>query len=312
MRTFTILFIILLFSSCAKNPVEEMNEAIDIALTHLSNGECDEALSVLGEITDQNDNAIYLQVLASAHACKASFNEISFVNEDLTGIDTTSGATILKSASVMNLSTETTPDSDNYTSIKTAYNILLNSTAGAPSQVTRTDTFGTRKSGDMGVQALILNIVNLGKFLNYYGNVDTAGVKGGGISPNTCFIDYNDPRAQGVTGASTGACVSDNDGHPDLDQSTATGKRRLCEGLMLVTNTLDILDNIDLSGSSSLSKLEDVSLKVNTFKTAAVAAGLGTLINMTSQSDCETHLNTPAQLLDMEYLYALIFETGLQ
>lgn len=312
MRTFIYLFFILLFSSCAKNPVEEANEAIDVALTHLSNGKCDEALSVLEEIGNQPDNAVYLQVLTSAHACKAGFDEIAFVNEDLTSIDTTSGATILKTASVMSLSSDTEADSADFTSIKTAYNIILNSTSGDPSQVDRTTSFGVRKSGDMGVQALILNIVNLGKFLNYYWNVDATGVKGAGTGPNNCFIDYNDARAQGATGVSTGACVSDTDGHPDLDQTTANGRRRLCEGLMLVTNTLDILDNIDLSGSSSLSKLEDVSAKVNTFKTNAVAAGLGTLINMTSQSDCEAHIAVPAQLLDMEYLYALVFETGLQ
>lgn len=81
---------------------------------------------------------------------------------------------------------------------------------------------------------------------------------------------------------------------------------------MLLTNTIDILDNIDLSNSSTLSKLEDISTQVNTFRTAASAAGLGTIINMTKQSDCETYLQTPAQLLDMEYFYALVFETGLQ
>jgi hypothetical protein len=310
-QNFIFLFCLLFFSSCAKNPVEKTNEAIDVALTLLSDGQCDEALSVLGEIGNQPSNAIYLQVLASAHACKAEFDEITFVNEDLTGIDTTSAATIFKTASVMTFSSEVAADSADFTSIKTAYNIILNSTAAAPSQVNRTNTFGVRKSGDLGVQALILNIVNLGKFLNYYANVDATGLKGAGAGANSCFIRYNDPRAQMLTGVSTGACVSDNDGHPDLAQATATGKRRLCEGLMLVTNTLDILDNIDLSGSSSLSKLEDVSAQVNTFKTIAVAAGLGTLINMTSQSECETYLNTPAQLLDMEYLYALVFETGL-
>ena len=164
MRTFILLFIILLFSSCAKNPVEETNEAIDVALTHLSSGNCDEALSVLAEIGNQPDNAIYLQVLASAHACKAGFEEVAFVNNDLTSINTTSGSTIMKTASVMSLSDDTQADSANFTAIKTAYNFILNSSAGVPSQNDRTNKFGSRKSGDMGVQALILNIVNLGKF----------------------------------------------------------------------------------------------------------------------------------------------------
>lgn len=312
MRTFILLFLILGFSSCAKNPVEEVNEAIDIALTYLSQQECDEALKVLEEAGPQNDNAIYLQVLASAHACKASFDEINFVSTDLAAINTTSGNTILTSLSIMSLSDEIIADSASYSSIKNGINIILNSTTGSPSQMARSSKFGIRKSGDMGVQALLINVVNLGKFLNYYGNVGATGIKGAGSAPNKCFINYNDPRAQAVTGAGTGACVSDTDGHADLNQSTVIGKRRLCEGLMLVTNTLDILDNLDLSASPTLNKLEDISTKINAFRTNAIAAGLGTLISMTSQTTCEAHLTVPAQLLDMEYLYALIFETGLQ
>lgn len=50
MRTFLILFILLATFSCAKNDVEKSAEAIDIALTHLSNNDCDEALEVLQEL----------------------------------------------------------------------------------------------------------------------------------------------------------------------------------------------------------------------------------------------------------------------
>lgn len=81
------------------------------------------------------------------------------MNDDLTYIDATSDSTIMKTASMMILSDDTEAD---------WYNIILNSTAGTPGQQNRTDSFGTRKSGDIGVQALILNIVNLGlgKYLN--------------------------------------------------------------------------------------------------------------------------------------------------
>lgn len=313
MRTFVILFFIFLLSSCAQNNAEKTKEAIDIALSDLSNGQCDSAIDVLGDAGHHDDDAVYLQVLASAYACKASFNEVTFISTDIAGLNTTSATTIMKSLSIMTLSHEAAADSANYVSIRTGINYLLQPDLGVPSQVSRSTKFGTRKAGDLGFQALVLTLVNLGKFLNYYGNVSATGVKGGGsTSSNKCFISYSDARAQALTGVSTGACVSDTDGHPDLDKTTATGKRRMCEGLMLVTNMLDILNNIDLSGSSELSKLEDVSTQVNTIKTAAVAAGLGTLIDMTSQSACETYLNTPSQLLDMEYLYALLFETGLQ
>ena len=313
MRTYLFFFIIFLSISCAKNPEEQASEAIDRALTHLSSGECDEAIEVLEEADDQDDNPIYLQVLASAYACKADYEEIAVISDDLSGLDTSTPASIMSSLTTMTHSPETAADSADYVNLKRAINILLNSTSGSPGHEARVSKFGQRKAGDMSVQALLLNVVNLGKFLNYYGNVNASGVKGGGSNTNACFLNYTDARAQGIaTGPTAGACNAINDGHPDLDQSTDDGKRRLCEGLMLITNTLDILDNLDLGGSDELSVLEDVSTQVNTFKTAAVAAGLSTLINMTSQSACVTALNTPATLDDMEYLYALVFETGLQ
>src|SRR5690606_6850796 len=108
--------------------------------------------------------------------------------------------------------------------------------------------------GDMGVQALILNMVNLGKFFYYFGNVDATGEKGEGPGSNSCFIDYNDSRAKLIIGNGTGACTDSISGHPELDQSTEAGRRRMCEGFVLLTNFLDILENIDLSQSSSLSK----------------------------------------------------------
>lgn len=313
MRTYLFFFILILSISCGKNTVQETAEAIDVALTHLSKDECDKAIEVLEEIKDHDDNAVYLQVLASAYACKADYNEISVVADDLSNLDASTPAAIMASLSTMSISNETAADSNDYVNIRAAIGILLNSTSGSPTHSARVSKFGSRKAGDIGVQALLLNVANLGKFLNFYGNVNATGVKGGGSNTNSCFLNYTDARAQGVVGGGvTGACTTNNDGHPDLDQTTDAGKRRLCEGLMLVTNVLDILDNLDLSGSEELSVLEDVSNQVSTFKSAAVAAGLSTLINMTSQSACVTAMGTASELNDMEYLYSLVFETGLQ
>ena len=60
-----LLFLILL-QSCAKTKSEEVLEALDIAQTYLSTAECEKAISVLEEAGRQNDNPIYVQVLASA------------------------------------------------------------------------------------------------------------------------------------------------------------------------------------------------------------------------------------------------------
>lgn len=314
MRSLFIIFILFVLTSCAQKPEEKTAEAIDVALSHLSSGECDAALEVLRDASDST-NAVYIQVLASAYSCKANYDEVDFISNDLSGLSTGTPAAIMKSIASLRLSPETLVDSVEYVAVRTAINTILGTTTTVTHDA-RVTKFGARKAGDLSVQALMLNVVNLGKFLNFYGNADTDGDKGQGANTNSCFINYTDPRAQTlITNGVGGVCNSNTDGHPDLSFAAANlpnAKRRLCEGLMLVTNVLDILDNLDLSGSSELAKLEDISAQVNTFKTAAVAAGLGTLINMTSQSECETAMNTASNLNDMEYLYSLVFETGLQ
>lgn len=316
MRTYVFIFILVLFASCAKNNAEQATEAIDIALTHLSKNECDDALEVLLKVDGQGNNPVYLQVLSSAYACKGSFDEINFISNDIASFVTTDFETISKSLATMSTSPETTVDSVAYTSIRSGINTILNSTSGSPSQIAREAKFGVRRAGDMGMQALFLNIVNFGKFLNFYGNVDSDGDKGAGSNTNSCFLNYTDVRAQAVIGSgNTGACTVTNDGHPDLSLAAgnlANAKRRLCEGLVLFTNVVDILDNIDTSGSSELEKLNEVATKINDFKTIATTAGLTTLVNTTSQSDCETLMNTASNLNDMQLLYSLIFESGLQ
>ena len=316
MRSIFILFILCLFASCAQKSDEQVRQAIDVALSHLSKEECNEAIKVLEAAGVQNSNAIYLQVLASAYACKGGYDEIAFIADDLLNLNATTPFLLFQSLSTFSLSSETAPDSANYVAIRTGLNLLLNSTTTV-GQTEREAKFGSRKAGDMGVQALMLNVVNFGKFINLYGNVDSSGEKGQGAGTNTCFINYTDARAQLLITALPAAnnCNSNTDGHPGLSLAAAdlpVTKRRLCEGLMTVTNLLDILNNVDISGSSDLSALQDIADQVNTYKTVAEAAGLGTLINTLSQSECETLLNTASNLNDMQLLVAILFETGLQ
>jgi hypothetical protein len=311
-----IIFISLFFLtllSCAKNSAEKVAAAIDVAQSLLSNGDCAGALKELSAVGNQPNNGLYLIVLASAHACSADFQEIRFLENDLVNIVTTTPTSTLKSFSVLSLSAETSTDSDAYSSLIEGINVLLSSTTPAASQTQREIIFGTRRGGEMGISALLMNIVNLGKFLRYYGNADATGVKGAGTGTNSCFMNYTDPRAQALIASSaTGACTSNNDGHADLDISTTSGKRRICEGLMSFTNILDILGNIDLSAVTDLAKLEDIFTQVNTFKIAAQTAGVGTLMDMTSQVACENYLTVSSQRLDMEYLFSILFDGGLQ
>lgn len=317
MKSTLFLFCFLVLVGCAKTPKQEVLQAIDLAQSYLSEEKCQEAIDVLEEVGRQNDNAIYLQVLASAYACRADFNAIHFIGTDIPLIQTSS-ANLLKSLSVLTLSTETSADSSAYEDMKTALEILLYSDGGAqPSQATRTTKYGPRKAGDMGVEILLLSIVQLGKFLHYYGNVDSLGVKGEGPEVSNCFINYTYGTAQAARASFGGSCNADNLGHPELivtGGNLARGIRRRCEGLMLLTNLIDTLDNLDLSANSSLDDLEAVATTANTFKSTAITADatLATLLNITSQSVCESTLASPTEMDNMELIYALLFESGLQ
>ena len=317
MHLLTIFFILFALIGCGKTPDEERSDAIDVAQTYLSDGDCDQAIEVLEDVGRDLTDPIYVQVLASAYACKANFNTIKFISDDLEDINTTA-AGLMRSLSIMSLSDETTADSEEYEALREALDILYASGGGTqPSQARRTATFGARKAGDIGLQIVILSAVQFGKFLNLYGNVSGTGVKGGGTNTNSCFIDYSYANAQAaVSAVATDACSSFNDGHPSLSFSAPnleTTKRRLCEGLTLLTNQIDVLDNIDVTGSDTFDDLEDVATVARASKTAAIAAdaSLSTLLNMTSRSLCETTLDTASQLNNMELIYALIFEAGL-
>lgn len=328
MRSLFILAILLIFASCAKTPDEEVDQAIDIALTHLSENKCDSAIDVLEDIGRDKDNPIYLQVLASAYACRAKFSEIDFLDTELDKIDT-SATGLLKSLTTLKWSDQDEADQDDYKDTREALNILLNVDSSQPSQANREAKYGIRKAGDMGVQALFLAIAQLGKFVHFYGNVNATGVKGGGAAntdeqganASTCFAAYTSADAQtALTPAVAGACRHPGPatfrGHPNLSfvaADLAVTKRRMCEGLMLVTNIMDILDNITLS-DDSYGDLSSISTTIATYRTTITNASpaLATLIDTTSQSTCETLVADATEFDNLQYIYALLFEVGLQ
>jgi hypothetical protein len=283
---------------------------------------------LLEEVGRQPTDPIYLQVLSSAYACRAGFDEISFIASDIPLISS-SALGLMKSLTRFSDSAESAADSPNYRDTREAINVLLGTSGAAePSQLSRNSAFGARKSGDIGIQILLLSISQFGKFLHFYGNVDSDGDKGEGAAnadeqgavASTCFLKYDDSRAVTFLQAGPpyqgGVCnnlVLDQ-GHPDLTLAGAQTNRRLCEGLMLLTNIIDTINNIDLPSNSSLSALSNISDDITAFKTTATALDpqLATLLNTTSQSRCETLLETPAEKNNMQYIYALIFETGLK
>lgn len=325
---FAIILLLILFSvSCAKTPAEDVDEAIDLALTYLSDDNCDAAIDILEGVGRDKSNPIYLQVLASAYACRAGFDERDFLATEIAKIDSTA-ANLMKSLTTLTLSPETAADSAAYLDLREALEVLLYVDSSQPSQVRRGTKYGPRKAGDMGVQALFLSLTQLGKFLHFYGNVNAAGAKGTGaastdeqgVTPSTCFVEYTEAQALAfLTGGGGSVCndLSIDDGHPDMLFAPAATlvitKRRMCEGLMLVTNIIDILDNLTLPADSSMGDLSSVATTVDGFKTAVTTANpaLGTLINTTSQATCETLVAGATEFDNLQFIYALLFEGGL-
>ena len=326
MRSALILSLLILLYSCAKTPAEKVDAAIDQALTYLSDDKCTKAIDLLEGVGRDLENPIYLQVLASAYACRASYSEIIFLSSEISKIDS-SAANLMKSLTTLILSNETAANSAKYVDLQEAIDVLLYVDSSQPSQVAREAKYGPRKAGDMGVQALFLALTQVGKFLDFYGNVDALGAKGAGLPSvdeqgaiaSNCFVEYTEARSLVFLGAGGGSVCNDmasDDGHPDLSfaaPSLVTTKKRMCQGLMLVTNVIDILENITLPASSSYGDLTNVATTVSALKSAITTADptLSTLVDTTSQADCETLVANASEFDNLQFIYALLFEAGL-
>jgi hypothetical protein len=85
---------------------------------------------------------------------------------------------------------------------------------------------------------------------------------------------------------------------------------------MLITNIVDILDNLTLPTDTSMGDLSNVKTSIDTSISTITTnfPTLATLLGTTSQTTCETLVATaPTSEFDnLQFLYALIFEGGLQ
>lgn len=297
------LLIFTLLISCGNNPQEEATQAIDQALTLLSAGKCDQAIKLLEDLKDQEKNPVYIKTYASAFACRAGFNMIKFVDRDLPLIDDTA---LFKSVSDLSYSDETEVDSLAYQNMWAA--LLVLGAGNDFDQDTRDAQFGPRHGEDMGIQVLVYSLMTLGKYLNWYGNVDGDGNKGQGTNTNSCYLNYAYGPAVTVVNAlpASNECQATNDGHPDLNGADKI--ERMCEGLTLITNILDVINKIDLSSSDTFDDLIEVRDEVNSYRTAADAASVGYLLDVTSPTECQDLLANASDMNNAELLFALVLE----
>jgi hypothetical protein len=311
------LFMILLFG-CGKTADEEAHTAIQQAKYHLTHKRCDKALEALSGVSGQSNNPYYHKILASAHACKAGYSELTAIfGGNLGNVDANS---IFGSFAGFTTSNETSADSNKYKSLFKAIRVLLNSSSGKPSAVKRNKKFGPRHATDINIQALYMIMIQMGKYFAYYGNTDSDGVKGLGPRTNNCMLGYNNGAVLvALQGAgSLGSCEDPPVGPVDIPlTTTASSVRRMCEGITLFANFLDILGNIDLGDNDQLSALDDINTSIqDLIQIAKIAEGamgattdaVETFSAETSQTSCETAAVT--DLARVQVYFFLMFETN--
>lgn len=325
MNRFQWLFLLLLIGtlfSCAKTEEEEIRSAIAEAKYHLNSMDCSKAEAALEEVDFQEDNADYISVYASMQACSAGFKVLDFLFGG--NIDNINSSSLIESLAGFTTSNETAADSTNYTALQNAITTLLNYDGeDQPSTTARNSKFGVSKSGDLSLQALYMIFVQMGKFFALYGNADETGAKGQGSSGNSCIFSYTTSDAvEWINNTTPGSCVAatGNEGSSLLEtpETAADIKRRLCEGIVLYNNMIDILTNVTLPGSDELGDVSNIQSALTQLMTSAELAETGTyndgpatgqnaiatLKNITGQDECE------AEELDrIEKWYAIFFET---
>jgi len=323
LNIFLILLSVLLVNCGSKTDDEIIDEAIDNANRALSRNDCQTAIDSLEVIGRKNTNSRYLIVLASAYACRAGYNELILFTSDFPKITSTNvlgGLTLFSTSDDM-----TSPSDTQFADLETAFEILvfaggLPTSANANSEARRA-VFGNAKGGDIDAFIMYISLVQLGRYLRYYGNVDTTtGAKGGGAASHSCLLNYTDvPFDAGLAGISTylaavdtGSCTAIDDGSDELGLQGNINVSRACQGVVLLNNLLDVLPAVlDSYSGGELSELDDIRTSIidDTLK-AALLAALGAnpeVSSVTSQTLCESQNTTTQDYL--EIYFAIMFES---
>ncbi len=315
-RGFFYLFILLLLLSACGGESEEVATAIDQANFLLTDRECSKAREVLDEVGYQSSNNRYIAVYATTYACEANYSTVNFFANDLTGLNSTAGGFFgsLSGFSTSGLMTSAT-DTDFLTLQQAIDTILYSGSNTTSSSANRISVFGLRDATNLNVQALYMILVNLGRWLNYHGNADALGNKGAGTNPeaNNCLYTYNTGGANFavITDAlddgagQSGTCNSANtpyNGTTDITTGVpTTDKQRLCRGIVLLNNFIDIIINVNFSGNNT----GDLNNLGTTFNTLCqdVTQFADALCDLRDMAGCEA-----TSIDDLEVYVAWLFE----
>lgn len=321
-----IIFVLIILVSCGKTQNEEIDEAVLSANIYLNTRQCQKAIDALDKIDYQDRDATYLQVRASAYACKSDFSEPDFFADDLPGFDGADGLGGLAAFSTSSSMDE--PENDQYDYLMDAINILLY--AGEipleknPTVLRRASRFAADQAADINAQLMYMLMAEMGKYFYYYGNTDASGVKGAGSGDNTCFYDYN--MAQDITyditlGAGvpnyqplhvsdflslglTGSCDSTpNKGHESLNLHTS---KRMCQGVVLINNFFDVMPVVvDAIGLDDFTAIADAQAIFNKYLDALQSPDISSVRSVQSQTKCESENLTPFTLLQLYFVFVV-------
>ena len=324
--TLTIFISIAFLNSCGKSADEEITGAILSANISLSKGDCQSAIDTLNAIAYQSRNASFLKTLSAAYACRAGFSVVHFFANDLvlTATHTPSLGGMSMYSTSLNTVSGALENNSSFSDLQRAIDILLYageiSSTSEPLSSERAKHFGSKELSEINSQLGFMIMAQLGKYMHFYADTSTTGVKGAGALSNTCFTSYQIAHADVTsylgTGA-TGTCNSNNSGNSLLASNLSTTRaKRMCQGVVLMNSMLDVLPSVIASaGGGDLSSIPSL-----TTLTSAIAVVLGTSSNMAnsialltgelSQTNCEATVNANAAgVAAAETFFAIYFES---
>lgn len=313
-----LLFVTL---SCGKPADQNREDAVLSANILLSNRECQSAIELLESVGRDTYNAKYMQTLASAYACKAGFAEPAFFVDEIPKIGTP--ATLGGMTRFALASTMTAPDSDSFTNLQTAIDILLYSggvsTTVDPTLARRANGLSSEDAQDINAQLMYMLLTQMGMYLYYYGDSSSSGVKGSGPGTNTCLANYSNVALDvgvnlttALSGGQTGSCVAINTGHASLGAQGSLNVKRMCQGVVLLNNFIEIFPSILSSVTGDdLNTVSGITSAITLAKTAVTTAKtdpqMATLLATLSQEKCEADNASDTQYLQV--YFALMYET---
>ncbi len=322
MRSFFLSFFSLIsLWGCGQTSDEKIDDIILSTNIYLGKSDCSKAIETITSIPFEPKHAQYLRTYASSYACRGGYKTTSFFMNDVGLFGTP--AIIGGAAKFSTSSSMDDPDNDDFDDIQLAIDTLLYAggidKAKNPTLARRAESFTTAEIQEINSLLMYLLMVQMGKYIHYYGNSDADGLKGQGtnINNNKCFVEYDDLAfdAAGslydyLSAANTGSCDDgggDFTGHVKLGTGGSFNQDRMCQGVVILNNFIHIFPTvITYFSGSDFSSLSGQEANIALAKAAAVAAkaSVSNVFDALSYDVC-MDLSTD----DIQIYFAFAFET---